>query len=195
MHRCPAAGFVLSAALLGAMVLVEQQRRLPMIDLTLFRNRAFSAASAAVTVAFLPLFGFIFLIMVVMGIGLGLTTTPATESIMSAVSPQQAGVGSAMNDAAREIGGTLGVAVLGSVFTSMYGSRVVTALAGLPPGARHAARQSVGPALQLPARSARSRGRHGSPPRSRGSAAAGRRPCLNRRLPPLFIRDGRAKAT
>ena len=48
--------------------------------------------------------------------GLGLALAPATESIMGSVPPERAGVGSATNDTTREVGGALGVAVLGSVF-------------------------------------------------------------------------------
>ena len=180
-----------------------------MIDVSLFRTPAFSAASGSVTVAFFALFGFIFLVtqyfqfirgygtlstgvrilpvaitialgsvvgvvlagrhrhppvvvtaaccclassfgwialsptfmpydqivgqMVLMGLGLGLTTAPATESILSVLPPAKAGVGSAVNDATREAGGTLGVAVLGSIFTSLYAGHIATsAFAALP---------------------------------------------------------------
>jgi hypothetical protein len=58
--------------------------------------------------------------MVLGGIGLGFTSAPATESVMGAVSISQAGVGSAVNDSTRLIGGTLGVAVVGSVFNSVF---------------------------------------------------------------------------
>ena len=58
--------------------------------------------------------------MILMGIGLGLTTAPATESILGVLPPAKAGVGSAVNDATREVGGTLGVAIIGSVFSSIY---------------------------------------------------------------------------
>jgi EmrB/QacA subfamily drug resistance transporter len=58
--------------------------------------------------------------MLVMGTGLGLTTAPATESIMGSLSPDKAGIGSAVNDTTRELGGTLGVAIIGSVFSSLY---------------------------------------------------------------------------
>ena len=53
--------------------------------------------------------------MVVFGTGMGLTQAPATEAIMGAVPNEKAGVGSAVNDATRLFGGTLGVAVIGSV--------------------------------------------------------------------------------
>ena len=58
--------------------------------------------------------------MVMMGLGLGFTTAPATESIMGEVPKEKAGQGSAVNDATREVGGTLGVAVIGSVYASVY---------------------------------------------------------------------------
>jgi MFS family permease len=81
---------------------------------------------------------------ILLGLGLGLTSTPATESILSVLPPARTGVGSAVNDATRVAGGTLGVAVIGSVFTSIYvhglGS---TAFAGLPGGAGEAAKSSV----------------------------------------------------
>lgn len=86
--------------------------------------------------------------MVLLGAGLGFTTAPATESIMGSLSVDKAGVGSAVNDTTRELGGTLGVAVLGSVFNSLY----LSSLAGgpvvshLPAAAQAATQQSVGAA-------------------------------------------------
>ena len=62
--------------------------------------------------------------MVLLGGGLGLTTAPATESIMGSLSADKAGVGSAVNDTTRELGGTLGVAIVGSVFASVYSGRL-----------------------------------------------------------------------
>ena len=62
--------------------------------------------------------------MVLLGGGLGLTTAPATESIMGSLSADKAGVGSAVNDTTRELGGTLGVAIVGSVFASIYSGRL-----------------------------------------------------------------------
>jgi EmrB/QacA subfamily drug resistance transporter len=217
------AGFAATAVLGGAFVAVERRRSRPMIDVTLFRTPAFSAASASVTVAFFALFGFIFLVtqyfqflrgygtlstgvrilpvattiaigsvggvvlagrigtravvstgllllgsafgwialsatfmpydrivgqMVLMGLGLGLTTAPATESILSVLPPAKAGVGSAVNDATREAGGTLGVAVLGSIFTSLYAHHLTTtAFHQLPGRVVSAAQDSVAAAL------------------------------------------------
>ncbi len=86
--------------------------------------------------------------MVLMGLGLGLTTAPATESILSVLPPAKAGVGSAVNDATREAGGTLGVAVLGSIFTSLYASHLTsTAFGPLPHRVISGAQNSVAAAL------------------------------------------------
>src|SRR5207302_9863942 len=88
--------------------------------------------------------------MVVLGTGMGLTSAPATEAIMGVVPKTHAGVGSAVNDATRLLGGTLGVAVIGSVFASLYSNRLGTTLpAGLPAPVVHAAHNSVGAALSI----------------------------------------------
>jgi EmrB/QacA subfamily drug resistance transporter len=63
--------------------------------------------------------------------GMALTMTPLTTLIMSAVPMGKAGVGSAMNDTTRELGGALGVAVLGSLVTSTYTSSIGDAVRGL----------------------------------------------------------------
>jgi EmrB/QacA subfamily drug resistance transporter len=223
------AGYVVAIALTAVFVAIELRREHPMLDVSLFRNRAFSAASGSVTVAFFALFGFIFLItqymqfirgygtlstgarilpvalsigaasvlganlagrlgtrriviagltllggaflwisragtdtsytiiifqMLMMGSGLGLTTAPATESILSVLPPAKAGVGSAVNDATREAGGTLGVAIIGSVYTSLYASTLLRSDAAtrLPHAALHAAQSSVGAGYTVAAR-------------------------------------------
>jgi EmrB/QacA subfamily drug resistance transporter len=216
-------GFAGAAILVAGFVAVERRRARPMIDVTLFRTPAFSAASASVTLAFFALFGFIFLVtqyfqfmrgfgtlstgvrilpvaitiaigsvsgvalasrigtravvstglvllssafgwialssafmpydrivgqMVLIGLGLGLTSAPATESILSVLPPAKAGVGSAVNDATREAGGTLGVAVLGSIFTSLYAHHLTTtAFRELPNHVVSSAQNSVAAAL------------------------------------------------
>ena len=68
--------------------------------------------------------------------GMALTMTPLTTLIMSAVPISKAGVGSAMNDTTRELGGALGVAVLGSLVTSTYTSAVSDAFRALPEAQR-----------------------------------------------------------
>jgi EmrB/QacA subfamily drug resistance transporter len=200
------AGFSTAAALIVVFVLVERAVPNPMIDVTLFLDRRFSAACAAVTIAFFALFGFIFLIaqffqfvrdytpletgvrflpvafsiaaaaiaggrlaprlgtklvvapglalmgasflwistiavdvsypsvvvpqMVLLGLGIGLVSTPATEAILQVLPPARAGVGSAVNDATRELGGTLGIAIVGSLFASQYSDKLLALIHG-----------------------------------------------------------------
>jgi EmrB/QacA subfamily drug resistance transporter len=85
----------------------------------------------------------------VLGFGMGLAMSPATEAIMGSLPRAKAGIGSAMNDVVRELGGTLGVAVLGSLLSSSYGSGMDAATAGLPHGAAEAASDSVGAAHEV----------------------------------------------
>lgn len=222
------AGFAVAVAMTVVFIAIERRREHPMLDVGLFRNRAFSAASVSISVAFFALFGFIFLItqymqfvrgwdslstgarilpvalsigassviganlagrvgtrgivvagltllggsflwisqmgvgapyeviilqMVMMGTGLGLTTAPATESILSVLPPAKAGVGSAVNDATREAGGTLGVAIIGSVYTSIYAAGLVHGgAARLPEHLLHLAQSSVGAGYAVAAR-------------------------------------------
>jgi EmrB/QacA subfamily drug resistance transporter len=220
------AGFAVAAVVFSLFVAWERRIEAPMLDVRLFRNMRFTAASGSVTVAFFSLFGFIFLMtqyfqfirtysalstgvhllpvassvavgsvlgtrlavrvgtkvvvavgllavagfygwvaavisattgygtiaaqMVLYGLGMGFTSAPATESIMGAVSRHKAGVGSAVNDATRLLGGTLGVAVIGSVYASLYGSRLTSGLPrGFPARLSAVAHQSVGAALEV----------------------------------------------
>jgi EmrB/QacA subfamily drug resistance transporter len=213
-----------SAAALAAFAVWERHVEHPILDVTLFANRRFSAASAAITLIFFALFGFVFLstqylqfvlgylpfdaglrtlpfaaammvvaplssravqrlgtkrvvvagmlvfaaglvlaatiatttgysrlgvAMVLLGAGLGLSSAPATESIMGALPRHRAGVGSAVNDTAREVGGALGVAIVGSITASIYRSRLTGDLPPQLPGpAAAAAHDSLGAALQ-----------------------------------------------
>jgi EmrB/QacA subfamily drug resistance transporter len=215
--------FAVTAALAAGFVAWERRVDHPMLDLSLFRNPRFTAASASVAISFFALSGFIFVVtqyfqflkgygplstgvrllpvasfvaissilgaklavrvgtklvvatglfsmaafylwvttaaagtsygtiaaqMVVLGTGMGLTSAPATEAIMGVVPKAKAGVGSAVNDATRLLGGTLGVAVIGSVYASLYASRLTSALRlRLPTGLTHTVHASVGSAL------------------------------------------------
>lgn len=56
--------------------------------------------------------------LVVLGVGMGAAMTPATTAITEALPPSRQGVGSALNDLSREIGGAIGIAVIGSILTS-----------------------------------------------------------------------------
>jgi len=100
---------------------------------------------AATTAADAPYWGKVVIGMSLMAAGLAFTTGPATEAIMGALPRAKAGAGSAVNDTTREVGGTLGVAIIGSVLNSGYGSHVVAALTGLgaPPAVARDAGQSV----------------------------------------------------
>jgi MFS transporter, DHA2 family, multidrug resistance protein len=216
-----AGGLAGSLAILTAFAWWQARRPDPMLDVRLFRNPRFSAASASIALAFFGLFGFIFLItqyfqvvrgydplragvatlpfaivtgalspvaimvmkrtgtklvvasglalmsggllvaattpqdaaywgqiiiaMTLMAAGLAFTTGPATDAIMGALPPAKAGAGSAVNDTTREVGGTLGVAILGSVLSSAYGSHLVHALTrlGAPAAVAHEASRSV----------------------------------------------------
>jgi MFS family permease len=59
-----------------------------------------------------------------LGLGMGLTMAPSTTAVMDSIPEQKAGVGSATNDASREIGGALGIAIGGSVLNQIYQSAV-----------------------------------------------------------------------
>ncbi|MDE1674483.1 MFS transporter [Nocardia gipuzkoensis] len=72
--------------------------------------------------------------MVSMALGLAIVQGPATESIMNSLPLNEAGAGSAVNDTTREIGGTLGVAVLGSIVASYYSSRIAPRIDAVPAG-------------------------------------------------------------
>jgi len=217
-------GFAAAAMMLVVFVVWEQRIDQPMLDVRLFTNLRFSAASGSVTVAFFALSGFIFMItmyfqfmhgyspfstglrtlpvaismaassvtgtklavrfgnklvvstgllmmavafvwisrssaetpyietvfqMLLTAAGMGFTSAPATEAIMGVVPKEKAGIGSAINDATRELGGTLGVAVIGSVFTSIYVSTITStrSVASLAPDVIAQAKDSVGGAL------------------------------------------------
>jgi EmrB/QacA subfamily drug resistance transporter len=94
-------------------------------------------------------YGRVAMALALMGVGMSLAMSPATESIMGSLPKAKAGIGSAMNDVVREVGGTLGVAVLGSVLASSYGDGMDGAVAGLPSGAAEAASDSVGGAHEV----------------------------------------------
>jgi EmrB/QacA subfamily drug resistance transporter len=227
MSQRTLAGFTGSAALLVVFGWWEGRRTDPLLDVRFFRNPRFSAGSAAISMAFFGLFGFIFMITmyfqfvrgystlkagaatlpyaIVMGIlsplaivimrrtgtkvvvtagmllmaagfgvaatapleadywrvvvvsmclmaaGMALATGPATDAILASVPGAKAGVGSAINDTTRELGGALGVAVVGSMLNWSFGSRLVSLWTDLhiPPGLAETGRASLGDALAV----------------------------------------------
>jgi EmrB/QacA subfamily drug resistance transporter len=215
------------AAFVFGVLFILWERRVaePMLDLTLFRNRRFSVASAGMTLTFFAMFGVFFLmtqyfqlvlgfgtlkaglaqlpfalmimavapqgprfvarygpakvvttgmsliagaqllmattthadssylsllpIFLVMPAGMALTMSPLTASIMSSVPLGRAGVGSAMNDTTRELGGALGVAVLGSLLISRFQANLDPTLASLTGSTQFLARSGLAGALQV----------------------------------------------
>src|SRR5215212_6280118 len=85
--------------------------------------------------------------LVLLGSGMGITVAPATGGIMASVPLSRAGVGSAVNDTTRELGGALGIAVLGSIVSSAYRSSVD--VSGLPQPLQGAAGESMGAAAAV----------------------------------------------
>jgi EmrB/QacA subfamily drug resistance transporter len=114
---------------------------------------AFSAGLAvAATVGTGTGYGRLAIALVVMGAGMGLAGAPATESISGSLPPERANVGSAVNDTTRELGGALGVAIVGSIMSSLYATQLTEALPErVPPPVLAAARQSLAAAVQASA--------------------------------------------
>ncbi len=85
--------------------------------------------------------------LLVLGVGMGAAMTPATSAITSSLPQQQQGVASAMNDLSREVGGALGIAVIGSIMTAIYrGHLTVT---GVPAAVLDRARDSLAAASRI----------------------------------------------
>ena len=83
--------------------------------------------------------------------GFALAMSPMTAAIMSAVPQRRAGAGSAMNDASRELGAALGVAVMGSLAASQYRSAVGDLTSTLPVALQDTAQSSISGALRVAA--------------------------------------------
>jgi EmrB/QacA subfamily drug resistance transporter len=92
-------------------------------------------------------YAYLFGTLIVLSVGMGLTMAPSTAAIMSSLPLGKAGVGSAMNDTNRELGGALGIAVLGSIMATRYTHGIGTALQGVPDHIADAARSSLGGAV------------------------------------------------
>ena len=226
LSRWTVAEFILGVLLFAGFIARELTAANPLIDVRVFRHRAFSAATAAVGLTFFALFGALFaltqylqlvhgysalaagiralpfavgvmvaaptsailvrrlgvrmvlpagltamgtglllltqvssttgypylaLAITIMGTGMGLVLAPAGESIMSTLPPAQTGVGSAMNDTVQELGGSLGVAVVGSVVSAAFRHSMDNS--GLPRAILVHARTSIAAADETAARS------------------------------------------
>ncbi len=89
--------------------------------------------------------------LMILGFGMGLTMTPATEAITATLPAEKQGVASALNDTSREVGGALGVALLGSILSSGYRSAIEPALEGMPPEIAETASEGIGNAFAVAA--------------------------------------------
>jgi hypothetical protein len=89
--------------------------------------------------------------MLLIGLGAGLLLPPATNSVVGSVPQGDSGIGSATNGVAIQVGGALGVAVIGSVMLTRYQNHMTAALAGrhVPIAAMHAILSSLGGALAV----------------------------------------------
>jgi EmrB/QacA subfamily drug resistance transporter len=84
--------------------------------------------------------------LIVLGLAIGLALSPCTDAIMGAFPESELGVGGAVNDTSLELGGSLGIAILGSLLSTSYGNHLADATAGskLPADALTTAQDSVG---------------------------------------------------
>ena len=85
--------------------------------------------------------------LLVISSGFGLCTAPTTSAIMSAAPDEKQGVASAVNDATREVGGALGIAMAGSILAGSYSQQIAAALASFPEPVRGPASDSLAQAL------------------------------------------------
>ncbi len=103
--------------------------------------------------------------LLLIGSGAGLSTAPATAVIVTSLPPAKQGVASAVNDTAREVGGALGIAVLGSILADRYAAGVAASTDALPGAAGAQAEASLAGALSVA-------GRLGSPELAQAAQAA-----------------------
>jgi EmrB/QacA subfamily drug resistance transporter len=225
-HTTVVGSFVVAALAMAGFILWEFHTEHPMLDMSVFKNARFTAASLTITLVFFALFGSLFLMtqywqlvhgytplqagvrllphaatmmivaplsarlverigtkrvvvtglglmtvgvlllstigpftpyvtvisfFVVMAAGMGMTMAPATESVMGALPRDKAGVGSAINDTTRQVGGALGVAIIGSIVSSLYASNIsnISGRYGLDAQAAGIAESSLGQAQRV----------------------------------------------
>lgn len=85
--------------------------------------------------------------LVIMGVGMGFSMTPATSAITETLPHDKQGVASALNDTSREVGGALGVALLGSVLSTGYRTSITPLLDGVPAQLAEPAKAGIGNAF------------------------------------------------
>ncbi len=87
--------------------------------------------------------------LLLVGLGMGLAMSPSTTAITESLPHDQQGVASALNDTVRELGGAIGIAMLGSVLSGGYSSSVSSAVAGLPSDVAGAVKDGIGTAYAV----------------------------------------------
>jgi EmrB/QacA subfamily drug resistance transporter len=95
----------------------------------------------------------------IQGVGMANVMPPATESIMSSVPREKAGVGSSVQNTVRQLGGSLGIAVLGALIAGVFRSRIHDTVQVLPESARVAASSSISEAYAVAGRAGPAGGR------------------------------------
>jgi hypothetical protein len=96
-------------------------------------------------------YGIVVIPIIIMGAGMATLMPPASEGIVSSLPQDKAGVGSAVNDATREVGGAIGIALMGSLLAIGYRNGLGDATDGLSPHAAELAQDSIGFALAVAA--------------------------------------------
>jgi predicted MFS family arabinose efflux permease len=152
----PALGLMLSATSSSRFVTAFGTRRVVAGGMVLL------ALVWAVTVLWTPGLA-VWLIIIwwfVLGLAMGSVMAPGTGSVMGSVPPAKAGVASAMNDVTRQVGGALGVAIVGSLIDSIYSNRISASAAQLPAALRDAVQASIGAADAVATRLPAAAGSH-----------------------------------
>lgn len=144
--------FIAAAVFLTGWVRVELAHADPMLDPRLFKLRPFSIGSFTITSSFLVMFGMFFVLtqylqfvlgsILLLSGGMALVFPAATELIVGSLPQDKAGVASAMNDTTREVGGAIGIALLGTLLSVGYRDGLGSATDPLPPDAAEAARDA-----------------------------------------------------
>ena len=87
--------------------------------------------------------------LLLIGLGIGGAFVPSTDAVMAAVPEASAGLGSAINDAGRQVGAALGIGIVGAIANAGYVSGIADAVGALPSETAASAERSVGAALQI----------------------------------------------
>jgi EmrB/QacA subfamily drug resistance transporter len=144
VHTLPfALGAGVTAPIAARLALKFGTKRIVSIGLT---NMAIGLIIIGFCEADTAYFGPVIISMLFLANGLALVTSPATDAVMGELPREKAGIGSAVNDVSREVGGTLGVAISGSVFASLYGPKIGDLLTkfNMPAEAVALAKESAG---------------------------------------------------